>query len=243
MKKNFLKKFLFVPMMVTLSLMILQSFVIAQVPFPTRPVNIWVGFPAGGATDIMIRTLVEGAERSLGEKIVIINKPGGGGTVCASLIVKEKPDGYTLAAFPDTPVTRTPHLRDLEYDPFRDLNYIIRVGNMNGGFAVRSDSPLKKWEEVVDWAKKNPGQLIYGHPGTGTTLHLAMVKVAKKEGFTFKSVPFAGELAAVSALLGGHVMIVGGAGLTLSSQLESKNLRVLLVLEREGFYCAPMSLL
>ncbi len=239
MKENGLRRGLFVLMILISSLTILQSSVIAQEPFPKRPVQIWVGFPPGGGTDIMIRTLIEGAEKTLGEKILVVNKPGGGGTVCASLIAKEKPDGYTLAAFPDTPVTRTPHLRDLDFDPFRDLSYIIRIGNMNGGFAVRPDSLFKKWEDVVEWAKKNPGQLVFGHPGAGTTLHLAMVKLAKKEGFTFKSVSFPGELAAVTALLGGHVMIAGGAGVTLCSQLEGNKVRALLALEKEGFNCSP----
>ncbi len=239
MKENILKRSLYVLTIFVLVLTIPLSSVTAQEPYPKRPVQIWVGFPPGGGTDIMVRTLIEGAEKTLGEKIVILNKPGGGGTVCASLIAKEKPDGYTLAAFPDTPVTRTPHLRNLDFDPFRDFSYIIRIGNMNGGFAVRPDSPFKKWEDVVEWAKKDPGQLVFGHPGAGTTLHLAMVKLAKIEGFTFKSVSFPGELAAVTALLGGHVMITGGAGLTLCSQLAGNKLRVLLALEKEGFNCSP----
>jgi len=63
--------------------------------------------------------MVEGIEKGLGQKMVVVNKPGGGGAVCASLIAKEKPDGYTIAGFPDTPVTRAPHLENLHYDPFR----------------------------------------------------------------------------------------------------------------------------
>jgi len=169
-----MKKILFVLMAIMCGYMMLQSIALAQVNFPTKPVTLWVGFPPGGATDIIIRSLADASEKSLGQKIVVVNKPGGGGAVAASLLAKEKGDGYTLAAYPDTPVTRAPHLRDLDYDPFRDLSHIIRVGLWKNAFVVRSDSPFKKWEDVVNWAKKNPGQLVYGHPGAGTTPHIGM---------------------------------------------------------------------
>jgi tripartite-type tricarboxylate transporter receptor subunit TctC len=234
-----MKKILFVLMAVICGHMIVQSIALAQVTFPTRPLMIWVGFPAGGGSDIITRALAEGSEKSLGQKIVVINKPGGGGAVCASLLAKEKGDGYTLGAYPDTPVTRAPHLRDLDYDPFRDLSQIIRVGLWKNAFVVRSDSPFKKWEDVVNWAKKNPGQLVYGHPGAGTTPHIAMANLALKEGFTFKNVPFAGDTPNVSALLGGHVMIAGGSSLSWRPHSEAKTVRVLLVFEKEGLDYAP----
>jgi len=239
MRRNFLKKLSFILLGVIGSLIMVQSPVVAQGGFPTRPVNIWVGMPAGGGTDIIIRALAEGAEKSLGQRIVVINKPGGVGAVCASLLAKEKPDGYTLAAFPDTPVTRTPHLADLSYDPLRDLSYIIRVGFFKVVFVVRADSPFKKWGDVVDWAKKNPGQLVFGHPGVGSTLHIAMAKIAIREGFTFKNVPFAGEAPSVSALLGGHIMVSSGNSVGWRSHVEAKMVRVLLVVEKEGVDYAP----
>jgi len=239
MEKNFLRRMLFVLLVLMWGHMMVQSVALAQVTFPTKPVTMWVGFPAGGGSDIITRALAEGSEKSLGQKIVVINKPGGGGAVAASLLAKEKGDGYTLASYPDTPVTRAPHLRDLDYDPFRDLSLIIRVGLWKNAFVVRSDSPFKKWEDVVEWAKKNPGQLVYGHPGAGTTPHIAMANLALKEGFTFKNVPFAGDTPNVSALLGGHVMIAGGSSLSWRPHSEAKTVRVLLVFEKEGLDYAP----
>jgi tripartite-type tricarboxylate transporter receptor subunit TctC len=234
-----IKGFLFVLSLVLGSFTILQSLAPAETSFPTRPVNIWVGFPPGGGTDIIIRALAEGTEKSLKQKIVVMNKPGGGGTVCASLLAKEKPDGYALGGNTDTPVTRSPHLLDLNYDPLKDFSFILRVGKWKNVFVVRADSPFKKWQDLVDWAKKNPGQLIHGHPGTGTSNHLAMVKVAMREGFTYKSVPFAGDTPNVSALLGGHVMVASGSSVAWQNHAEAKAVRVLLIVEREGLEYAP----
>jgi tripartite-type tricarboxylate transporter receptor subunit TctC len=218
---------------------IYPSLAISQGSYPTKPVTIWVGFPPGGSTDVLTRTLAEATEKNLGQRIVVINKPGAGGAVAASLLAKEKPDGYTLASFPDTPITRAPHLRDLDYDPFRDLSFIIRVGLYKNAFVVKSDSPFKKWSDVVEWARKNPGQLTFGNPGAGTTPYIVMPKIALIEKFTFKTVPFAGDAPNVSALLGGHVMLAGGSSLSWRPHVEAKTVRVLLVFEKEGLDYAP----
>jgi tripartite-type tricarboxylate transporter receptor subunit TctC len=211
----------------------------AQEAFPTRPITVWVGFPPGGATDILMRALAEGAEKSLGQKVVVINKPGAAGAVATAELVKAKPDGYTILCNTDTPVTRSPHLRDLEYDPFRDLTFINRVGTFKVVFAIRADSPHRTWRDVVEWAKKNPGQLTLGHPGVATTPALVMTRFAAKDGFTFRGVPFAGDGPSVSALLGGHVVLLGGSSVAVSSYVQAKRMRALLVNDKEGLDYAP----
>lgn len=214
----------------------------AQEAFPTRPITVWVGFPPGGATDILMRALAEGAEKSLGQKIVVINKPGAAGAVATAELVKARPDGYTIICNTDTPVTRSPHLRDLEYDPFRDLTFINRVGQFKVVVAIRADSPHKTWRDVVEWAKQNPGQLTFGHPGVATTPALAMTRIAAKEGFTYRAVPFAGDGPSVSALLGGHVVILGASSVATSSYVQAKRMRILLVNDKDGLDYAPDAL-
>ena len=211
----------------------------AQEPFPTKAITIWVGFPPGGATDILTRALAEGAEKILGQKIVVINKPGAAGAVATAELIKLKPDGYTIICNTDTPVTRAPHLRDLEYDPFRDLTFINRVGTFKIVFAVREDSPHRTWRDLVEWAKAHPGQLTFGNPGVATTPALVMTRFAAKDGFTFRGVPFAGDGPSVSALLGGHVVLLGGSSVAVSSYVQAKRMRVLLVNDREGLDYAP----
>jgi tripartite-type tricarboxylate transporter receptor subunit TctC len=214
----------------------------AQESFPTKPITIWVGFPPGGSTDISTRALAESAEKFLGQKVVVINKPGAGGVVATSEIVKAKPDGYTLMGNTDTPITRAPHLRDLDYDPFRDLTYIARVGRYKLVMTVREGGQFKTWRDVVEWAKKNPGQLTFGTPGIDTTPALIMPWIATKEGFTFKIVPFAGDAPNLTALLGGHVVMSGGGSIAAAGYVRAKRLRVLLVDDKEGLDYAPEAL-
>ncbi len=239
MKENILKRFMVVSLTVVLYLAIGYALAGAQIPFPTRPINLMIGFSAGGTTDIVLRPLAEGAEKSFGQRILIVNKPGGGGAVAVSLVAKQKPDGYTIAGFPDTPITRSPHLEDLDYDPFRDLTPIIMVGRWKNVFVTKADSPFKKWDDVIVWAKKNPGQLTYGHAGAGVVPHLVMSKLAKKEGFTYRDVAFRGAAPVLGALLGGHIMLAGTGSMTIHSHVDAKTLRVLLVFEKEGLDYAP----
>jgi tripartite-type tricarboxylate transporter receptor subunit TctC len=233
MGRTFLQKALFVLTAALGGLIATQSVGLAQGTFPTRPVTIWVAFPAGGGTDTIIRAIAEEAGKTLGQRILVVNKPGGGGTVCTSLIAKEKPDGYTIAGITNSSVTVAPHLMDLDYDPFRDLSFIIQVAAWKSAYVVRTDSPFKKWEDVVLWAKKNPGQLVFGNPGIGTNSHISMAKIALKEGFTYKNVPFAGDAAIATALLGGHVMLAGSSIQAWRSHIEAKTIRAILAVEKE----------
>ena len=214
----------------------------AQDAFPSKPITIWVGFPAGGGTDILTRALAESAEKLLGQKIIVVNKPGASGTVATTELAKARPDGYTLVSNTDTPVTRSPHLRDLDYDPFRDLTHLMLYGRYKVVWAVREDSPYKTWKDVVDWAKKNPGQLTFGHPGVASTPNLVLTRIAAKEGFTFRNVPFAGDAPSITALLGGHVVMIGGSSSSFAGYVQAKRMRLVLVNEREGIDYSPQTL-
>lgn len=199
----------------------------AQSKFPARPINLWVGLPPGGSADVLARALAEGAEKSLGQKIVVVSKPGGGGTVATSLLKNEKPDGYTLLVNTDTVSTRAPHISDLEYDPFKDIDNFMMIGEWKTVWTVKGDSPFKKWTDLVDWAKKNSGQLTFGHC-TASSFYFGMVAIGKREGFTFKGVPFPCDAPTMTAVLGGHVMLGGGTAAPYRSQVLSDNIRIIL---------------
>ncbi len=99
---------------------------------------------------------------------------------------------------------------------------------------VRADDPFKKWQDVIDFARKNPGQLAYGTPGPGTTPHLAMEKIALQEKVKFQHVPFQGDSPAMAAILGGHVMAAATGALAWKSHVKAGALRLLLVFDPEG---------
>lgn len=200
---------------------------LAQEKFPARPINLWVGLPPGGSADVLARALAEGAEKSLGQKIVVITKAGGGGTVATSLLKNEKPDGYTLLLTTDTAITRAPHISDLQYDPFKDVDHFMLIGRWKTVWTVKADSQFKKWSDLVDWAKKNKDQLTFGHC-TASSFYFGMVKIAKNEEFTFKGVPYACDGPTMTAVLGGHVMVGGGTAAPYRSHVLADNARILL---------------
>jgi len=172
--------------------------------FPSRPVTLIVPWPAGGSTDQVMRALATATEKYLGQTIVIENKPGAGGTLGAQAMVTAKPDGYTVTQIPIT-VFRIPHTTKVGYDPMSDLTYLIGVSGYTFGVAVRADAPWKSWEEMVAYAKANPGKLTYGTPGANTSLHITMEDIAHRYGIKWTHVPFKGNADNMQALLGGHI--------------------------------------
>jgi tripartite-type tricarboxylate transporter receptor subunit TctC len=174
--------------------------------FPSRPIALVCPFPAGGSTDTYLRRFGEIASRFLGQPIIVENRPGGGGMLGpGNMALTAKPDGYTLSQL-HIGAFRQPYLQKVEWDPIRDFTYIIGLSGYTFGVVVRSDSPIKSFRELLDYAKANPGKLTYASTGTGTSPHLLMEEVAIKTGVEFLHVPFKGSADATQALLGGHVM-------------------------------------
>lgn len=206
----------------------------AEEKFPIKPIHMWVGFAAGGSTDILCRSISNIAEKILGQPIVVENKPGGGGALCLGLLASAPPDGYTLATTSDTPFTRAPHLVNVKYDSMKDFLPIVRLGLQRQGVVVKSDSPFKRFQDLIEYARKNPGQMTYGTPGPGTTPHLAMEKIALQEKVKFQHVPFQGDTPTMTAILGGHVMAASTGALGWMSHVKAGSLRLLLVFDPEG---------
>jgi tripartite-type tricarboxylate transporter receptor subunit TctC len=175
--------------------------------FPSKPVTLIVPWPAGGSTDIYFRKLGEVAARHLGQPLVIENKPGGSGMNGPATMAKTaRPDGYTISQLTIS-AFRVPHMQKVDWDPTSDFTYIIGLAGYTFGVVVRADSPFKTFNELLTYARANPGKLSYATPGTGTSLHLAMEEVAAKAGVQFLHIPFKGYADGAIALMGGHVMV------------------------------------
>jgi tripartite-type tricarboxylate transporter receptor subunit TctC len=175
--------------------------------FPSKPVTLIVPWPAGGSSDIYFRKLGEVAARHLGQPLVIENRPGGSGMNGPTTMAKTaKPDGYTISQFVIT-AFRMPHMQKVDWDPINDFTYIIGLAGYTFGIVVKADSPFKSFNDLITYARANPGKLSYATPGTGTSLHLAMEEIAVKAGVEFLHVPFKGYGDGAIALMGGHVMV------------------------------------
>jgi tripartite-type tricarboxylate transporter receptor subunit TctC len=188
-----------------LSLFCISLFCNAQ-NYPSRPVTFIVPWPPGGSTDLAMRSLSVIAEKHLGQRIVIENRPGVSGTMGAQQLAQStRPDGYTIAQMPIT-VFRLPHMMKTAFDPATDFTWIIHLTGYTFGVVVRADSPWKTWGDLVAHAKANPGKVTYGTPGNGTSLHITMEQIAQHEGIQWVQVPFKGGAENLASLLGGHTM-------------------------------------
>jgi len=176
--------------------------------YPTKPINLLVGYPAGGSTDLSMRALAAEAARILKQPVVVSNVVGAAGTLVLGRVKGEKADGYTIFNAPTANFCRIPHLQAVPYDPLKDFSFIMQYGLYQYGLVVRADSPWKTFEEFIDYAKKNPKKINYATSGLGTGQHLAMEYMGQKEKIEWNHVPFPGGLQAVTALLGGHVQAV-----------------------------------
>lgn len=192
--------------------------------FPTKPVTLIVPWPAGGTTDIALRTLAEASQKHLGQPIVVENKPGASGLLGPSeMVANAKPDGYTVSQLA-LPVFRLPFMSKTTYDPAKDFTFVIHLTGNTFGIVTKADSQFKSFEDLLTYAKANPGKVKYGSPGAGTTQHIAMEQIAKLRGIKWIHVPFKGSAETNAAVMGGHVDVVadstGWAGLVNSGELR-----------------------
>jgi tripartite-type tricarboxylate transporter receptor subunit TctC len=193
--------------------------------FPTRPIKLVIAFPAGGPTDITMRQLADNASKILGQPIVVDNKPGAGGTLPAQAMQTAAPDGYTIAQIP-LGVFRLPYTTKINWDPVKDISYVINVTGYAFGIAVPADSPIKNWNEFVAYAKANPGKLTYGSTGTMTSPHLTTELIAQQLGIQLQLVPYKGSAELSQAVLGNHLMAIADST-GFAPLVESGKLRVL----------------
>ena len=176
----------------------------AQDKFPSRPINLVVGYAPGGNTDVVARPLAHVAGKILGQPVVVVNKPGGSSAVSLASLKNEKPDGYTLTILATGGII-SQHLRKVGYDSAKDFTPIMQHAVFHEGLVVRSDSPWKTIGEFIEYAKANPGKIRYGSSGPGSPSHLVMEQLAAVTKVKMSHVPFEGGAPAVAALLGGHI--------------------------------------
>lgn len=205
--------------------------------YPARSITIVVPY-SPGSTDTMARTLAEGMSQELGQPVVVETRPGAGGTVGGAAVASADPDGYTLLFAVSSVQTVAPHQRELPYG-FDDLAPVARVAVGPNMIAARTGAPFKSIEELVAYAKENPGKVSYGSAGTGGATHIAAEAFARAAGIELFHIPFNGVTPAVASTIAGDVDIVLGFASAILPQHEGGKLVALAQLSNERTSVAP----
>jgi tripartite-type tricarboxylate transporter receptor subunit TctC len=204
---------------------ILQPLQVFAQNYPERPITFICPWPAGGTADQSMRALCLAASRVLGQAIAVENKAGASGMIGTKTMASAKPDGYTIGQIPIS-VTRFSQLGTLQLDPLKDLTYLARTSGQTFGIAAPASSNFKSVQELVSFAKANPGKVTYAHAGVGGATHVGMEEFAIAAGIQFNHVPFKGGADALQAVLGGHVDLLADSS-SWAPHVEAGKLKLL----------------
>jgi tripartite-type tricarboxylate transporter receptor subunit TctC len=194
-------------------------------PYPTRPISLWIPWPAGGGTDISMRVLAEIASRELGQTVVTENRGGAGGTLAMPILQRAEPDGYTIAQMPQ-PVFRTPWVQKVTWDPVRDVTPIIQISGVTFGVLVPAGSPFQSLADLFAYARAHPGELSVATNGVGTTPHVVLESLFTARGLRYIHVPYKGTSEQITAIASGQVM-AGVNSTGFGPAVDSGRLRLL----------------
>jgi len=173
--------------------------------YPTRPVSLVVPFAAGGPTDIVARALATGMAGHLGQPVVVVNRPGAGGTLAAGYVARAEPNGYTFLIHHNGMATAPALHRRLPYNPLTDFEFVGQVVNVPMTLLGRRDLPPNTLPELISYVRANAGRINLANAGPGAVSHLCGMLFQSAVGVNLTTVPFAGTAPALTALLGGHV--------------------------------------
>ncbi len=194
--------------------------------YPSRPVRLIVAFAPGGAADIIGRIIAAQLAEQVGGQIVVDNRGGAGGVIGTEIMVKSKPDGYTLLLFSSAHAVN-PALYKLPYDPVKDLIPIARMVVAPSALVVHPSVPVNSVKDLIALAKKNPGKLDFASGSVGSFTHLATELFRMSTGIEFVIVQYKGVGPAVTDLLGGHTQACISTLSAFMSQINAGRLKVL----------------
>ncbi len=176
--------------------------------YPARPVRVVVGFPPGGSADIVARIVAQALTQRMGQSFVIDNKPGAGGNLGAETVARAEPDGYTLMADSVTNAINPTLYKKLNYDQLKDLIPIASIDVVPNVMDVNLDVPAKTIPEFIAYAKANPGKVMMGSGGIGSSPHVAGELFKMMTGVDMIHVPYRGVAPATTDLLGGRIQVL-----------------------------------
>jgi tripartite-type tricarboxylate transporter receptor subunit TctC len=212
----------------------------AAYAFPTKPIKLVVPYPAGGAADVMARSLALKLTAELGQPIIIDNKGGAGGTTASELVAKASPDGYTLMFGAMHTHAINPSLYDkLRYDPIKDFAPISLTHFNPRVLVVSSALPINSISELIALAKKKPDSLSFGSAGNGSSSHLAGVLFSNFTGTELLHVPYKGSAPLVTDLLSGRVSMSFDSYTVYAGHIKSGKVKAIAVTSKERMPVLP----
>jgi len=201
--------------------------------FPSRPVRIFVPYPAGGGVDVLTRTLGDVVSKQWGQSVVVENRPGAGGVIASQAVVTSAPDGYTLIMVASGHATNPLLYAKIPYDTFKDFTPISLLASSPNILLVRAASPFRTMADLIAAAKAKPGSLSFAHAGTGTSTHLAGELLKSLARIDLNAIPYKGGAPSINDLLGGQIPISFNNGPESVGQLQAGTLRALAVTTAE----------
>lgn len=173
--------------------------------FPTKPVRFIVGFPPGGATDLVARIIQPKMSAALGKQVVVENRPGASGTIGTNLIARAEPDGHTIGMVHIGSMVISPAIQKLPYDVHKDFAPLTQLVSLQNIIVVNPTLPAKTLKDYIALAKARPGDMLFGTSGTGSPGHLAGVLMEQMAGIRLTHVPYKGGGPLITDIIAGHV--------------------------------------
>ena len=225
---------------VVAALAFVTSAAVAETNYPDRAVKIEVGYAAGGPLDVVARLIGDRLAQIWGKTVVVENVSGASGNIAADRVAKAVPDGYTLLLASNVNIAVNPKLyKNMPFDPVKDLVPITQVAYSPNILVVPNDLPVKSVQELVTYAKANPGKVSFASAGVGTTQHLAGELFKTIAKVDIQHVPYRGATPAITDLLGGRVSMFFGPPSSLLGLVKEGKVRALAVTSAQRFPAAP----
>lgn len=206
--------------------------------YPSKAISIFVGYGAGGQTDLSTRVVAQAMQKILGQPVMVINKPGASAAIMMEFVKNSSPDGYTLGAWASGAIAGT-HIRNVPYHFFDDFTQICQITIFDMVLAVHADAEWKTARDLVEYGRKNPGQLRWGSSGIGGGAHMTSVRFGYQNGLDWEMVPFDGDAPAATALLGKHIDLVNQPLPACGALAQAGKLKLLGVFTLERVHSFP----
>jgi tripartite-type tricarboxylate transporter receptor subunit TctC len=207
--------------------------------YPSRPITMIVGFPAGGPTDTIARIVAEHMRSSLGQPIIIENVTGAGGTIGVGRVARAAPDGYVLSFGSNTTHVFNGAIYVLQYDVAKDFEPVSLVATNPLLIIAKKAMPARSMTELINWLKANPNRALMGIPGVGGASHLAGVFFQKETGTRFQFVPYRGLGPAMQDLVGGQIDMMTDFAANTLPQVRAGTVRAYAVTDKRRLATAP----